>query len=40
MEADERILRGSGYLGYVYSNQVFFYPYKWVIGPLTRVIKL
>ena len=33
-------LRGSGYLGYVDSNQGFFHPYKWVICPLTRVINL
>ena len=39
MEADERILRGSGYLGYVDSNQGYN-PYKWVICPLTRVINL
>ena len=33
------LLRGSGYLGYVDSNQGYN-PYKWVICPLTRVINL
>ncbi len=33
------LLRGSGYLGYVDSNQGYN-PYKWVICPLTRVIDL
>ena len=33
------VLRGSGYLGYVDSNQGYN-PYKWVICPLTRVINL
>ena len=33
------VLRGSGYLGYVDSNQGYN-PYKWVIRPLTRVINL
>ena len=33
------ILRGSGYLGYVDSNQGYN-PYRWVICPLTRVINL
>ena len=36
---DLELLRGSGYLGYVDSNQGYN-PYKWVICPLTRVISL
>ena len=35
----KNLLRGSGYLGYVDSNQGYN-PYKWVISPLTRVINL
>ena len=35
----QRLLRGSGYLGYVDSNQGYN-PHKWVICPLTRVINL
>ena len=38
-EITEKVLRGSGYLGYVDSNQGYN-PYKWVICPLTRVINL
>ena len=34
-----RSLRGSGYLGYVDSNQGYN-PYKWFICPLTRLINL
>ena len=34
------VLRGSGYLGYVDSNQGEKKTYKWVICPLTRVINL
>ena len=33
------VLRGSGYLGYVDSNQGYN-PYKWVVCPLSRVINL
>ena len=33
------VLRGSGYLGHVDSNQGYN-PHKWVICPLTRVINL
>ena len=33
------LLRGSGYLGYVDSNQGYNL-YKWVVCPLTRVINL
>ena len=33
------LVRGSGYLGYVDSNQGYNL-YKWVICPLTRVINL
>ena len=35
----ENTVDGSGYLGYVDSNQGYN-PYKWVICPLTRVINL
>ena len=37
--SDWFLLRGSGYLGYVDSNQGYN-PYKWVICPLTRDIYL
>ena len=35
----DNVLRGSGYLGYMDSNQGYN-PYKWVICPLARVINL